>query len=177
MADANPISSTVGLTILDALALTAGAAVGSIHVRPFLFPASAAGAWLMLSLVLFWIAITAAGPFIYVVHKYSRPVPGFPRTGDRLWTILGLPWVATAVVRTIYPATQEAHMDDWFTPILWACVGLACCVAGSIVWTTWIAVPSGTATQTAGPPWTNRLGLVLGVTWPLQCAASMVVAG
>ncbi len=177
MAGPEPLSGTVGLTILDAIALTAGAAVGSIHVRPFLDIASASGGWMMLGTALIWISLTSAGPFIYLVHRYSRPVPGFPRTGDRLWTILGLPWIATALVRSIYPPTNVPRMDDWYPPILWASVGLGCLVAGSIVWNKWIVVPPGQATEASGPPWTNRLGLILGVVWPLQCAAGLVVSG
>ncbi len=177
MAESRPISETVGLTLLDAIALMTGTAVGSIHVRPILLPALAGESWVLLGFVLILISITAAGPFIHIVHRYYRPVPGYPRAGDRLWTILGIPWVLTGVVHSIFPNLGESPLYNWYHPLLWGSLGLACLLAGNQVWTTWISVSPDQAVEAVGPPWTNRLGLMLGVAWPLQLAACMIVVG
>lgn len=177
MAVTPPELKVVGLSVLDGIALIGGTAIGSVHVKPLLIPALSVNSGAMLTILLIFISITSAGPFIYLVHRYYRPVAGFPRTGDRLWLILGLPWVVTGLVRAVVPTPSEPRLDDWYVPLLWTSLAISCVTVASIVWSTWIVVPGDQAIESFGRTWTNRLGLFLGVTWPIQLAAGMVVVG
>ena len=42
-----------------------------------------------------WIAVTASGPFLLLVRLYARRLPDYPKVGDRLWALIGLPWILT----------------------------------------------------------------------------------
>jgi hypothetical protein len=56
-------------------------------------------------------------------------------------------------------------------------VGLAvvCLIALVVVWSTWVMVPPGRAAQVEAAPWTNRVGLILAIAWPIQCGLGLVV--
>ena len=42
---------------------------------------------------------------------------------------------------------------------------------------TWVTVSPEVAARTAAPTWTNRVGLVLAIAWPVQCGVGMAVLG
>ena len=67
-------------------------------------------------------ALTAAGPFIYLARRYSRRLPGYPRLGDRLWAFLGLPWLVTAVIQSALPG-EDPRQNPLFSTTL--SIGLA----------------------------------------------------
>jgi hypothetical protein len=123
-----------------------------------------------------WIALSAAGPFIFIVRRYVRRAPGYPRTGDWLWTLIGMPWILSALVRS-FDADSRAQRGDMASWSL--CLGLAVAslVALAVVWGTWVTVPPEQAARTGSHPWTNRLGLMLAVAWPLQCGLGMLMLG
>ena len=50
-------------------------------------------------------------------------------------------------------------------------------IAMVVIWTTWVVVTPEQASQTFARPWTNRVGLLLSVAWPVQCGVGMVVIG
>src|SRR4051794_40855960 len=86
-----------GFTVLDGAALVVGAAVASVHIRSAV-PADGLNGlgWAMLWMPLAGVALTAAGPFVFLVRRYGRRPIGYPAVGDRLWCLLGLPWLLTA---------------------------------------------------------------------------------
>src|SRR4051794_13767557 len=87
-----------GVTVLDGGALVVGAAVASIHIRAALRDEDRLDGlgWALLWLTLAGVALTAAGPFVFLVRRYGRRPTGYPRTGDWLWLALGLPWILAA---------------------------------------------------------------------------------
>jgi hypothetical protein len=56
-------------------------------------------------------------------------------------------------------------------------LGLACLITLGVVWNTWVMVPPEQAARVEAGPWTNRVGLILSIAWPIQCGLGMVVLG
>ncbi len=85
-----PANRAGGLTMLDVTALVTGAAVASVHFRDF--EEDIAGltlvGWTLLVPAFAWLALTAAGPFVFLVRRFSRRPEGYPGPYDWLW--LGL---------------------------------------------------------------------------------------
>ncbi len=48
-------------------------------------------------------------------------------------------------------------------------------VALVVVWGKWVMVPPEQAARIEGAPWTNRVGLILAIAWPIQCGLGLVV--
>jgi hypothetical protein len=165
-----------GFSLLDGVALVSGAAVASVHIRAVV-PAAlstfgAVAIWGMFS----WVALSAAGPFVFLVRRYVRRAPEYPRVGDSLWALIGMPWLVAAIARSAVAEPAPRGND----PVGWALfIGLVgvSLVALGVVWSTWVTVPPEQAARTASRPWTNRLGLLLAVAWPLQCGLGMVILG
>jgi len=165
-----------GFSLLDGVALVSGAAVASVHVRAVV-PAELSGFGVAAIWGIFsWIALSAAGPFIFIVRRYIRRAPGYPKVGDWLWALIGMPWLIAAVVRSATADPRVARNDSvaWGLFLGLAAVSL---VALGVVWSTWVTVPPEQAARTASHPWTNRLGLILAVAWPVQCGLGMVILG
>jgi hypothetical protein len=98
-------------------------------------------------------------------------MPGYPGVGDRLWGLLGLPWLASIVLPTGALARRDPDLGAvWLAPSL----GAVALVAMITVWETWVVVSAEQARANFAGSWTNRVGLVLAVAWPLQCALGMV---
>jgi len=162
------------VTILDGAALVIGAAVAAAHVRGT-FPGGLTGVgWGFVWAVFGGVALTAAGPFVYGARRYGRRPEGYPRVGDRLWAVLGLPWVLTSPLRS----AGSGRPADF--PAIALVLGLAasCLVSLVVVWKAWVIAdpalddrPHGT-----GPaPWTDRVGLALAVASPLQWGFGLAV--
>lgn len=167
-----------GFTLLDGAALVAGAAVSAVHIRGVIRETLIGPGWVLLWGSFFWIALTAAGPFLYLVRRYLRPYPGHPGLGDRLWGLLGLPWLATTLLQNPpNPGGPARPPGDLLATALATGIGLACLIAVTVVWRSWVMVPPGKASQTFSGPWTNRVGLCLAIAWPVQCGVGMVVVG
>ena len=170
-----------GFAVLDGVALVAGAAVASVHMRGVLDENLHGAGWLLILIPFAWLGLTAAGPFVYLVRRYARPAPGVPKVGDRLWALLGLPWLLTALIQA--NPSQAGGVAPPVTPgsasatILFVGLGVVSLIAQAVVWATWVAVTPERATATFSTPWTNRVGLVLAVTWPLQYGLGLVVTG
>jgi hypothetical protein len=164
-------------SVLDGAALVAGAAVASIHIRTVIRggePLATAG-WLLIGGTFAWVALTATGPFLFLVRGFLRRLAGYPKVGDALWAVLGLPWVLTTLIRAAPPGDPR-HRHDLFALWLSVLLAVACLIALGVVWHRWVAVSPEEAARTASPPWTNRLGLILAVAWPIQCGAGLVVS-
>ncbi|GAC1475035.1 MAG: hypothetical protein NVSMB9_26600 [Isosphaeraceae bacterium] len=143
----------------------AGVAVALVHLRGVLRDVGSGPGWILLGGALAWLALTAAGPFVYLMRRYARNLPGYPQTGDRLWGMLGLPWVFTA------PA------QAWLSTALIPGLGVVSLISIAVLWKTWVMVTPEQAARTFSSSWTNRVGLWLSVAWPVQCGLGLVVIG
>ncbi len=163
-----------GFNVLDGAALVMGSALSSILMLGVRRPELSGMGWIMIGVTFALVAVTAAGPFVYLARRYVRRVPGYPKIGDRLWALLGLPWLATALLQSATPGTEPRHSPLFATALS---VGLAVAnlVALAVVWGTWVIVPPEQAARVDAAPWTNRVGLFLSIAWPLQCGLGMVV--
>ena len=121
-----------------------------------------------------WVAVTAAGPFLFLARRFARRLPDYPKIGDRLWALLGIPWLATALVQSAAPGSDPRH-NSLFTTSLSVGLAVACLITLGVVWNTWVMVPPEQAARLEAAPWTNRVGLILAIAWPIQCGLGMVV--
>ena len=167
-------SYPAGFSLLDGVALVSGAAVSSVHIRAINLADISSFGIVAIWGVFSWIALSAAGPFIFIVRRYVRRAPEYPKVGDWLWALIGMPWLLSAVARSAAGTAGHARDDPAGLALLGG-LAAACLVALAVVWTTWVTVPPEQAARTASHPWTNRVGLVLAVAWPVQCGLGMVV--
>ena len=165
-----------GVTLLDGAALVIGAAVASAQVRGA-FPEHLTGAgWSLVWGTFAGIALSAAGPFVFLARRRWRRPPGYPRPGDYLWALLGLPWVLTAPLRTALP-TPNAQPDPFTAMALICGLGATSLVALVVVWKTWVLAPPAPPADDEPPHWTDRVGLTLASAFPLQWGFGLVVLG
>jgi len=54
-------------------------------------------------------------------------------------------------------------------------VGAASTAAIALTWASWVAGPPRSAGESL--PWTERVGLILAVAWPIQCGLGLEVIG
>jgi hypothetical protein len=165
-----------GVSVLDGVALVAGAAVAAVHIRGILSDDIFGPGWVIVLGTFIWVSVTAAGPFLFLVRKYARALDEYPRVGDWLWALLGLPWLLTALIQTTpaqaVPGPQpHPAAATLLTVGLWA----TSLIALAVVWMTWVVVTPKEASRTFSPPWTNRVGLLLSIAWPIQCGLGLVV--
>ncbi len=165
-----------GFSVLDGAALVLGGATASVHLlrvdREGLGPAGWSMIWFAFALV----GLTAAGPFVYLARRHWIRQQDYPAIGDRLWALLGVPWVATAILRSAL-LPQGAGESPLFMTSLSLGLVFACATAGLVVWSTWVAVPPEQAAVVETGNWTSRLGLVLSIAWPIQFGLGLVVLG
>jgi hypothetical protein len=121
-----------------------------------------------------WIAATASGPFFYLARRFARKLPNYPKIGDQLWALLGLPWLITALLQSATPGIEPRH-NPFFSATLTVGLGVVCLIALIVIWGTWVMVPYDQAVQVEAAPWTNRVGLILSIAWPIQCGLGMIV--
>ncbi len=173
-----PSTLAGGFSVLDGAAIVTGAAVASIHIRGVIRAGDhlAAPGWLLIWGTFAWVALTAAGPFLFLVRRYLRRLAGYPGVGDALWGVLGLPWLVTAVIRSATPGDPHGE-GDLFPLSLTVLLAVACLIALTVVWRRWVMVSPEEAARTASAPWTNRIGLILSVAWPIQCGVGLVIGG
>ena len=164
-----------GFTVLDGVALVIAAAVASVHLRTPVNQAMGAG-WGLVWATFAGVVLTGSGPFLFLFRRLIRRPRGYPRPGDRLWAILGLPWVLTAPFRSSPgPSTLHPSTDAYSTALT---LGVAASSAAVVVilWKTWMRPhPQKKPIGPVGSSWTDRLGLALAVTWPLQTGFLLIV--
>jgi hypothetical protein len=163
-----------GFRVLDGAALVMGSAIASIHTLPVMRSDLTGAGWIMIGITFTWVAVTATGPFLYLARRFAHRLANYPKIGDRLWALLGIPWLATAVVQSAAPGSEPRH-NYLFTTTLSVGLGLACLITLGVVWSTWVMVPPEQAARVEASPWTNRVGLILAIAWPIQCGLGMVV--
>lgn len=167
------VDSGRDLTVLDGLALVMGSAIASVHILRIMRSGLSAGGWVMVGLTFLWVALTSSGPFIFLARRYSRRLAGYPRVGDWLWAVMGIPWLLTALIQSALPG--DPRQNPLFTMTLSISLVIACMTCLAVVWGTWVMVPPEQAARVEAEPWTNRVGLILSIAWPIQCGLGMVV--
>jgi hypothetical protein len=163
-----------GFSVLDGVAMVMGSAIGSIHTLRVMRGDLTGAGWAMLWLTFAGVAITATGPFLYLARRFARHLVEYPKIGDRLWAMLGVPWLVTAVIQSA-TAGSETRQDSLFTLTLSVGLGMVCLMAMGVVWATWVVVSPEKAARVEVAPWTNRVGLILAIAWPIQCGLGLVV--
>ncbi len=163
-----------GFSVLDGVAMVMGSAIASIHTLRVMRGDLTGAGWVMLWLTFAGVAVTATGPFLYLGRRFARRLPDYPKIGDRLWAMLGVPWLVTAVIQSA-TAGSETRQDSLFNLTLSVGLGIVCLIALGVVWTTWVMVPPEQAARVEVAPWTNRVGLILAIAWPIQCGLGLVV--
>jgi hypothetical protein len=163
-----------GLSVLDGGALVMGSAIASVHILWAMRGDLSGAGWFMMAITFTWVAITAAGPFIFLARRYVRRLSNYPKIGDRLWALLGIPWLASAVLQSAAPGS-ESRPNSLFAMTLSIGLGIACLIALAVVWSTWVMVSPAQAARIEAAPWTNRVGLILSIAWPIQWGMAMVV--
>jgi len=166
-----------GFTLLDGIALVMGAAVASAQMRDAIPRGLTPLGWGLVWPTFVGVAVTAAGPFVLLERRFGRRPAGYPKLGDRLWAVLGTPWVLTALIRPVSSAAAESDAASVYHVGLWTGVAIASCVSIVDVWRAWARIPSG---RELGEParrrWTEHVGLLLAIAWPLQSGFVLVVA-
>jgi hypothetical protein len=112
-----------GFSVLDGAALVMGSAIASIHTLRVMRSDLTGAGWIMIGITFTWVAVTATGPFLYLARRFARRLANYPKIGDRLWALLGIPWLATAVVQSVAPGSDPRH-NSLFTTILSLGLGL-----------------------------------------------------
>jgi hypothetical protein len=163
-----------GFSVLDGAALVVGAAIASIHILRVAREDLTGVGWIMIAITFCWVAVTAAGPFIFLARRFARRLHNYPKLGDRLWAILGLPWLATALIQSAAPGSDQ-RQNPLFIYTLSFGLGVVCLITLFVVWGTWVVVPAAQARRVEAAPWSNRVGLILSIAWPIQCGLGLVV--
>jgi hypothetical protein len=163
-----------GFSVLDGVALVVGSAIASTLILGVRRGDVSGPGWIMIIVTFILVAITAAGPFIFLARRFVRRLRNYPKIGDRLWALLGLPWLATALLQSVSPGSEPRH-NPLFSTTLSVGLAIVCLIALSVVWGTWVVVPPEQAARIEVAPWTNRVGLILSIAWPIQCGLGMIV--
>ncbi len=117
-----------GFSVLDGAALVMGSAIASIHTLRVMRSDLTGAGWIMIWLTFAWVGVTAAGPFLFLARRFGRRLPDYPKIGDRLWALLGLPWLVTAVLQSGAPGS-EPRQNSLFTMTLSVGLALTCLIA------------------------------------------------
>lgn len=174
-AETTPPSET-RFTVLDGTALVMGSAVASVQLRPLAREGSSTAGLIAASLVFAWLAATVSGPFVYLVRRFVRPTTGPSGIGERLWALLGIPWLLGAAVRSAGAGAQDGA-EGVYPLVMAGSVAAASLIAFLTIWQTWVAASPEEASRVGAGAWPNRIGLVLAIAWPIQFGLAFVVLG
>ena len=165
-----------GFSVLDGVALVTGSAVASVHVRVSIPEFAGLADWAWAWCLFTWLTVTSAGPYVFLVRRFFTRPAGYPRLGDQLWALAGLPWLMAAMVRSGDPPGDA--VTGQLDPAYVGCLSLG------LALTTMVGLPLLAGRYLLGDParkkptaatWTDRIGVALTVAWPIQCAVGLVM--
>ena len=161
-----------GLTMLDGAALVTGAAVASVHFREFAGELARLDlrGWAMVSVAYTWLALTSAGPFVFLVRRSGRRPSGYPGVGDVSWLAIGSPWLIAALFISASGGSFNPA-NGFYTNALWIALYVVSAIGMVGLLRTWPAV--GPKPQRRS--WTDAVGRAIAATWPLQLGLGFVV--
>jgi hypothetical protein len=162
-----------GLSVLDGIALVIGGAVASVHVRGPLLDQSSVLGWGVVMATFSGLAVTSTGPFLIAFRRaLSRP-PSITGLGERLWAVLGHPWVLAAPFHTLASSGRLRPFDVLLV------LGLSCATIWVLVaiWRSWVRFPSEPVRSEPPPRAFERIGIVLAVGWPFQWGLLLIILG
>jgi hypothetical protein len=176
---ADRVEAGGGFTVLDGLALVTGAAVASVHVRAAVPRVGGPISWFWAWCLFSWLTLTAVGPFLFLVRRYFTRPEGYPRLGDRLWALAGLPWLVAAMAQTFESRRKVGSLEQDSTYVAILCLGLAlvAMISVPVLAGRFLLQDPNKPRPVEATHWTDRLGLFLAVAWPIQCGVGLVVAG
>lgn len=173
---AEPGNNAATLSVSDGVAIIAGAAVASVHLRGVINERFMGPGWPLVWATFAWVALSSTGPFLFLVRTFLRNERTRLKIGERLWLMIGLPWLVTAFLqRGGMPPGQPA--SEIVTTVLSIGLGIVSLISIAVLWETWVKVSPDKAGETFSGPLSNRVGLILAFAWPVQCGAGMVVIG
>ncbi len=91
-----------------------GSAIASIHTLRVIRSDLTGAGWVMLWLTFAWVAVTSTGPFLYLGRRFARQLADYPGIGDRLWAILGIPWLMSAVIQSATASSEPRTKNSPF---------------------------------------------------------------
>ena len=122
------VDAGAGFSVLDGGALVMGSAIASVHILCATRGDLSGAGWFMMGLTFTWVAITAAGPFIFLARRFARRLSNYPKMGDWLWALLGIPWLASAVLQSAAPGS-EPRPNPLFAMTLSIGLAIVCMIA------------------------------------------------
>ena len=164
------------LTVSDGVAIIAGAAVASVHLRGVMSEQFIGPGWLLVLATFGWVALSSSGPFLFLGRRLLRKDKERLWIGERLWVIIGLPWLASAVIQK-GGSVPGQPASELLSTVLSVSLAIVSLISIAVLWETWVKVSPAKAAETFSGPLSNRIGLVLAIAWPIQCGAGMVVIG
>lgn len=172
---------STNFTLLDGGAMLPGAALAAVHLRQaFPDPQGRAG-WCIAGALFAWLAVTAAGPFVYLVRRCGpRRAGGRPWLGDRLWALWGLPWVVAGLIAAAVPRralAEPVRLDAAYVGSLGLGLFLATTIAVPLIAARILWGEPGRAGDAGRSPWSQWVGLALSATWPIQVGVGLLVMG
>jgi hypothetical protein len=176
---ADRVEAGGGFTVLDGVALVTGAAVASVHVRTAVPRIAGPIGWFWVWCLFSWLALTSGGPFLFLVRRFFTKPENYPRLGDRLWALAGLPWLVAAMVQTFESNSRviSAQQDTAYVGSLTLGLVLVAMISVPVLIVKYFWGDPKSPKPVEISPWTDRLGLFLAVAWPIQCGVGLVVVG
>ena len=167
------VNNAATLSVSDGVAIIAGAAVASVHLRGVINERFIGPGWLGVWATFGWVALSSTGPFLFLVRRLFRQSQARLKIGEKLWLMLGLPWLLAALVQQGGTPTASERV----AVVLSIGLGIVSLISIGVLWETWVKVSPLKAEETFSGPLSNRVGLILAIAWPVQCGAGMVVIG
>ena len=155
--------------MLDGAALVTGAAVAAVHFREFTEEMAGLDVlgWAFVAPAFAWLAVTAAGPFVFLVRRVGRRSNEVEGPGDELWMVLGLPWLIAGLLRSVSGNALDAENLLYGNALF-----VALFAASLFAFRGLLKDRSDAAVRRT---WADRIGRVLAAAWPLQFGLGLMV--